>query len=291
VAALALLAFVGFQLLRGSPARAEVPVPNVVGQEENAARTALIDADLKPDVQQIESSVEGSGRVVSTVPPSGTNVETRSTVILQIGAGPAQAAVPPLVGKTVDEAEQLLRDRGLTLGDQSEEPTADRNLVGKITRSTPGAGENAPGGSAVAVVVGAEQPLATVPDVIDQDADDAEAALQAAGFRVERVGNGDRVSATNPQANQQAPRGSTVTIQLSDSELRPVPRVIGDTEADARDKLNEAGFRNVQVTQRITTDETENDEVLAQDPEPGQRADPAQPVRLLVGRFPGADDG
>ena len=292
VAALALLAFVGFQLLRGSPARAEVAVPNVVGQEENAARTALIDADLKPDVQQIESSVEDSGRVVATVPPSGTNVETRSAVVLQIGAGPAQAAVPPLVGKTVDEAEQLLRDRGLTLGNQSEEPTADRNLVGKITRSTPGAGENAPGGSAVAVVVGAEQPLVTVPNVIDQDADDAEAALQAAGFRVERVGSGDRVSATNPQPNQQAPRGSTVTIQLSDGgELRPVPRVIGDTEADARDKLNEAGFRNVQVTQRITTDETENDEVLAQDPEPGQQADPAQPVRLLVGRFPGADDG
>jgi eukaryotic-like serine/threonine-protein kinase len=291
VAALVLLAFVGFQLLRGSPARAEVAVPNLVGQEENAARTALIEADLRPDVQQIESSVEESGRVVSTVPPSGTNVETRSTVILQIGGGPAQAAVPPLIGKTVDEAEQLLRDRGLTLGEPSEEPTADRNLVGKIIRSTPGAGENAPGGSAVAVVVGAEQQLETVPDVIDQDPDDAQARMEAAGFRVERVGSGDQVSATNPQPGQQAPRGSTVTIQLSDGELRAVPRVIGDTEADARDKLNDAGFNEIQTAETITTDETENDVVLRQDPGPGQRADPAQPVRLLIGRFPGADDG
>jgi beta-lactam-binding protein with PASTA domain len=218
-------------------------------------------------------------------------VETRSTVVLQIGGGPAQAAVPPLVGRTVSDAEQLLRDRGLTLGEQSQEPTGDRNLVGKIIRSSPGAGENAPGGSAVAVVVGAEQQLVTVPDVVDQDVDDAQATLQAAGFRVERVGNGDRVSATNPQPDQQAPRGSTVTIQLSDGELRSVPRVIGDTEADARDKLRDAGFPNVQTSQRLTADETEDGEVIDQDPEPQQRADPTQPVRLVIGRFPGADDG
>jgi serine/threonine-protein kinase len=291
VAALALLAFVGFQLLRGSPARAEVAVPNIVGQEENAARTALIEADLRPDVQQIESSVENSGRVVATVPPPGTTVETRSSVVLQIGSGPGQAAVPPLVGRTVSEAEQLLRDRGLTLGGQSEEPTSDRNLVGKIIRSSPGAGENAPGGSAVAVVVGAEQQLVTVPDVIDQDVDDAQATLQGAGFRVERVGSGDRVSATNPQPDQQAPRGSTVTIQLGNGgQQRSVPRVIGDAEADAIDKLREAGF-DADVTRQDTNNENLDDIVLRQDPGPGQQASTAEPVRLLVGRFTGSDGG
>ena len=200
-----LLALTGYLIFGGSPATPQVEVPNVVGQQPEAARAALQAVNLLATLQPVTSTVDEKGRVIGTDPAAGSQVPERSTVTLQVGNGPDQAAVPPLTGRTVAEAGPLLTERGLVLGAQTEQITSDASQVGKILSSTPAAGENVPAGTAVAVVVGKQQTTVAVPDVVGQDADDAQRELEEAGFTVRSTsvdgGNKGEVRApTRPRA-------------------------------------------------------------------------------------------
>jgi eukaryotic-like serine/threonine-protein kinase len=291
-----LVAFAGYLLFGRSGTPQQVDVPNLVGQQQEIARSQLQAANLRPNIEQVNSTVEQRGQVVETDPAGGTPVAVNSTVTLRIGKGPDQAAVPRLVGRSVAEAGQLLAERGLTLGAQTEQDVTDAGQIGKIVSSAPEAGENVPGGSAVAVVVGRKQATTAVPDVTGRDADDAEAQLKQAGFAVRRTsvdgGSKGEVASTDPAAGTQLAAGGTVTLRISsgeDGDLR-VPDVTGDDLADAQRKLQQEGFVNIAVQVRATNDESDNGRVLDQSPSSGSRAAADERVVLLVGQFTGSQD-
>jgi serine/threonine-protein kinase len=289
-----LVTLAGYLLYGRSAAPPQVDVPNLVGQQQEIARSQLQAANLRPDIQPISSTVEQRGQVVQTDPAGGTPVAVNSTVTLRIGAGPDQAAVPRLVGRSVEEAGQLLTERGLTLGAQTEQDVTDGAQVGKIVSSSPEAGENVPGGSAVAVVVGKQQSTTPVPNVVGQDADDAQARLQQAGFSVRRAsvdgGNQGEVASTDPAAGAQLPPGGTVTLRIStgqDGDLK-MPDVTDDKVDDAQRKLEQGGFNNVSLQTRATGDESKDGRVLDQTPSSGKRIAATDPIVLVVGRFSGS---
>ncbi len=131
----------------------------------------------------------------------------RSTVTLLIGSGPATTAVPALQGKTVAEATQLLADRGLKIGNQTQVETADSTLVGKIVSSTPAAGENASGGQTVDVAIGIEQTGLTMANYVGQPLDTVRDELRNLGLNPQLAdgsdGDGEAiVTRTSPSAGQ-----------------------------------------------------------------------------------------
>jgi serine/threonine-protein kinase len=86
--------------------------------------------------------------------------------------------------------------------------------------------------------------LTTVPDVSELAPEDATTVLEEAGFSVEPGERYDpvipsgQVSGTDPAADEQARRGSTVTMFVSlGPQMLPMPDVIGQPEADARAAL------------------------------------------------------
>ncbi len=95
---------------------------------------------------------------------------------------------------------------------------------------------------------GDDPTLVTVPNVVGQPADQAEAALEAQGFRVTRATETserpvDEVIDQDPAANEQAEEGSVVTITLSAGpETATVPDVTGRTVDEASQLIIEAGF-------------------------------------------------
>ena len=290
--ALVLIAFVAYQVFSGPPAPEQFAMPDVVGQQTEVARTELLNRNLLVETQPTESSVDEIGLVVRTEPAAQVQVAERSRVTLFVGAGPTETSVPALEGRTLADAEPLLAQRGLTLGQVTEVPTSDPELVGRIVRSVPGPGETVPGGSAVAVEVGIEQPTAAVPETRGQSADDAQRALEEAGFRVQREqvdGGGDEgtVVGTNPPAGTQAERGSAVTLQISRGNQIRVPDVRGMDLDEAADALREAGFRQGQVRQREQPvgDEDQDGEVIGQSVPPGQTVSPDQEIVLTVGDY------
>ena len=95
---------------------------------------------------------------------------------------------------------------------------------------------------------GNDPTLVTVPNVVGQPADQAQATLEAAGFDVERASKAserpvDEVIKQDPPADEQAEEGSRVTITLSAGpETAAVPDVTGRTVDEASQALIEAGF-------------------------------------------------
>ena len=291
LAALALVAFVAYQIFGPPPPPSQVAVPNVVDLEAQQARNQILGLGLRLGEEQlVESTVERKGTVIGVSPGVGVLVDERSSVVLQIGNGPATAAVPALTGRTPEEAQTLLTQRGLTLGEQTTRETADADQIGKIIESTPRAGEDAPGGSAVAVVVGIEQTTVAVPDVSSQTAQQAQQALEALGFVVttsEVDGGGDQgsVLGTNPAAGTQAQKGSQVTLQISRGNRIEVPNVEGLSRDDAVDRLREAGFRRIQQRDQDVNDPNQDDRVLDQSIAPGSSAQEDDEITITYGNF------
>jgi serine/threonine-protein kinase len=63
-------------------------VPNVVGQDRDAAQKNLTDAGFRTTVEQRESSSEQEGRVIDQIPKGGTSEKVGSKVIITVGEGP-----------------------------------------------------------------------------------------------------------------------------------------------------------------------------------------------------------
>ena len=295
VVVLALLGLTAYLIFGGSPTVKQVAVPDVSGQQPEAARAALQAANLLTTIKPITSTVDQKGRVVSTDPAANSQVAERSTVTLQVGNGPDQAAVPPLTGKTVADAGPLLIERGLVLGAQTEQNTADPTQIGKILSSSPAAGENVPAGTAVAVVVGKQQATVAVPNVAGRNVDDAARQLQQAGFQVKRTdvdagGSQDDVVGSDPPAGTQVAPGSTVTLQVTtgDGSEPKMPDVTGDRLRDAQRKLQQEGINDVSLQPQATTDKGEDGRVLDQTPSSGDRVAPGDRVVLVVGQLSGS---
>ena len=128
---------------------------------------------------------------------------------------------------------------------------------------------------------------AAVPAVAGMPQDEAEQALEDAGFktRVERVFSDDvrngRVIGTSPPAGTTLERGSEVTLQVSRGpEQVEVPDVTGDSEDNARSALEGAGLRVGKIT-REESDEAPGT-VIEQSPAAGEEVDKGDAVDLTV---------
>jgi beta-lactam-binding protein with PASTA domain len=115
-----------------------------------------------------------------------------------------------------------------------------------------------------------------VPNVVGQPADQAQDALEAAGFDVRRASAAserpvDEVIEQNPRAEEQAEEGSEVTITLSTGpDTAAVPSVEGLTVDEASQALIEAGFVPRQQPEE-NADVAENI-VIRTDPAAGAKA-------------------
>ena len=89
----------GWQAMGTFQIGAAVAVPNVVGQTQAAATTAIQSAGLVVGtVTTAASSTVASGNVISESPTAGTQVNAGSAVNLVVSTGVAQVAVPNVVG-------------------------------------------------------------------------------------------------------------------------------------------------------------------------------------------------
>ncbi len=182
--------------------------------------------------------------------------------------------VPNVVGSSISVATQRLQNDGFEVTyvrDNSDKP---RNTV---IGQDPAGGTSAEEGSTVSLTISDGRALAAIPDVAGTGKRAARRTLIEAGFLVDEVPTPsdtvrkDRVIATQPSGRSQAEQGTVVQLLVSTGpEVVAVPKVVGETEADARAALERAGFK-------VTVEEEENDEqepgtVLSQQPAQGEVA-------------------
>ncbi|MDT0614521.1 Stk1 family PASTA domain-containing Ser/Thr kinase [Streptomyces lancefieldiae] len=132
---------------KGSP----VDVPDVTGDDLADARAELTGAGLKVEVatEQVNSEYD-SGEVARQTPGPGSRAAEGDTVTLTVSKGPEMIEVPDVVGDSVDDAVQKLKDAGFQVDE-------DRGLLGlfgdTVKDQSVDGGDTAPKGSTVKITI------------------------------------------------------------------------------------------------------------------------------------------
>jgi beta-lactam-binding protein with PASTA domain len=135
-------------------APANVTVPDVTGQQQNAAQKQLNAAGLKAGVVYVKSS-EQQGTVVSQSPQSGTVKRgTRVQLNVALGSQPGTLkGVPEVRNLDAATARSKLQAAGFTV-QTLQQSVSDPAQVGKVVDEQPAGGRNAPAGSVITIYVG-----------------------------------------------------------------------------------------------------------------------------------------
>ena len=230
-----------------------VEVPDLRGMTEEEAREELKGTGLGLDVENEAqpSNQYEEGEIMSQDPEPGKEVEahTTITVVLSSGEEAKMTEVPDVVGRSEAEAEKMIQDANLIVRHDSDYSSEVEE--GDVISSDPKAGTEVEEGTEVTIVIslGAEQ--ATVPDLRNRTASEAESALADAGLSgsaseeySDSVPEGQVIS-QGIDPGEKVEKGTTVSYVVSlgaETKYVTVPGLGGYTEADARARLENAGL-------------------------------------------------
>ena len=286
ILALALIGLLVWLLADNLFGGAEVRVPDVVGMTERQARNELDAVGLRTEVEDRRSR-RPVGEVLEQDPEADSVAREGDTVTITVSGGPRQVEVPPLVGQTQEEAESILEDARLQLGEVTEEPS-DEVEEGLVIRQSPEAGQQVDARSSVDIVVSAGPESVTVPPVVGLSEEDARAALDAAGLEVDVIRDSadepaGEVIAQDPSAGTEVASGDTVTITVSEGpEGEPMPNVVGQDAEDAEDLLEDEFGLNVNREAETEPCAQPPGTVCRQDPDPGTPVSEGDTVTIFV---------
>jgi eukaryotic-like serine/threonine-protein kinase len=129
-----------------------VQVPSVIGQQQEAADTAIRDAGLIPNFENRDSDAP-VGEVIAQNPGAGSTVKQHSTVTVVVSNGAGTAVVPNVVGESKDQAKGDLKAAGLSVRIVVR-TTTDENEDGAVLDQSPSAGTRLRRGEFVTIFVG-----------------------------------------------------------------------------------------------------------------------------------------
>jgi eukaryotic-like serine/threonine-protein kinase len=183
-----------------------VSVPNVVSMTDGDARTALKKLGLMLQVGQVVASDNiPAHTIIDQDPAGGTAAKPHSQVMVTVSGGPNAVSVPSVVGGTVDDARRVLAQAGLAVGNIAQAMDSG-TTPGTVVSQNPDANAQTAEGGTVDLVVAANsvaspspEPAASssptsqagapqpIPNVVGMTVDAARAALQKAGYTVDKV--------------------------------------------------------------------------------------------------------
>jgi beta-lactam-binding protein with PASTA domain len=263
-------------------------MPNLLDRPEAVAVAILGRFGLKVGQRLTQRAPDRVGLVISQEPAAGTPITTTTSVTLVIGTVEQgdTVPVPKIVGRTVEEAEKLLKEASLRLG-QRRERRGDP--VGTVLEQSPAAGTLVAPDSAVNVVIAVAPPddRVVVPEVIGKSLQDAQEILKETGLRTGRITfrDDDRVGQVleqEPKAGDRAAKETAVDLivgRARDVEQVKVPRVTGQTLRGAAEILEAARLKVGEVSG------PQDGRVRQQQPAVGAEVPVGTPVELqLAGR-------
>jgi eukaryotic-like serine/threonine-protein kinase len=139
--------------LRVSRGPQRVSVPDVTGESEENARSALEAAGLTVEANQQESEDQEPGTVLAQDPAAGERVQRGSSVTITVAQAPPPVEIPDVVGDQADAAEATLDDAGFDVRVR-EQDTDSAEEDGVVIDQNPAGGEERDAGSRVTIVVG-----------------------------------------------------------------------------------------------------------------------------------------
>jgi serine/threonine-protein kinase len=136
--------------LHVSKGREQVDVPDVVGETEDNARSAIEGAGLRVGQVTEQESDKVAGMVIAQAPAAAKTVAKGSAVTLTVAKG---VAVPDVVDETEANATRILEDAGFQVRVRHRTVTAS-DEDGRVLEQAPAADEERPKDTPVRIIVG-----------------------------------------------------------------------------------------------------------------------------------------
>jgi len=206
----------------GPPPPARMKVPNLSGLPLAAARTLLAQNNLRlTDTSAESTEVALRGLVFQQNPKAGSTVLAGTGVAVWYSLGPHRQplpiVMPNVVGRTVDQATELLRKPELRL--ISVDSVRAKGGNGMVDHQLPEAGTPVHSGEPVSLHVTLPPAVSLVPAVVGMYTARARAVLEKSGFRLGSVthvahGRADStIFAQTPGPGASAERGTPVDVE------------------------------------------------------------------------------
>ena len=255
-----------------------VPAPALVGLTESGARGAIAAAGFTLGRLTRRASEAPTDTVLDQEPRAGVLWPPGARVAITLAAD-QHAAVPDLVGGSLDAAREALDARGLTLGTPTT--VVDPGPPGVVMDQDPEPGEAVLLGATVGVVV-----RAGVPDLVGIPERDARLLLETFGLALgtvsprEAEGAPGVVVAQQPAAGTAVDASTRVSLTVSVPVRVKVPQVVGVPLQEATRRCEQVGLSLV-VGGQDQSDQAEGT-VLGQTPAAGARVERATSVTVNV---------
>ncbi|WP_460357526.1 Stk1 family PASTA domain-containing Ser/Thr kinase [Actinoallomurus acanthiterrae] len=214
-----------------------VAIPTgIVGNDQDAAKQQLtgigiVDGNIK--TKKKPSDQVDSGKVISVTPNENTKIDktklATTEVTLVVSTGKPKVTVPPLRGKSLDEAKSALENAGLKVGDT---PKQNSSTVpkGNVITSDPTSGSKVAKDTEVALTISDGPGKTVVPNEVGKPVDEAKADLKSNGFKVhvqfvpaQEGQTPGTVLQQNPNEGDTANRNSTVTLIVAKQQQQQPP--------------------------------------------------------------------
>lgn len=260
-----------------------VKVPEVEGMMLVGAERRIEEAGLSTEIR-FEKDEERAGTVLRVDPPPGSTVLRGRTLVLTVSRGPDITTLDDLVGRTLEEAKELIRRADLVLGDVVERH--DQAPAGRVIDQSPRPGR-VRRGEPVNLVVSLGPEKGSIPDVLGKSFDEASTILSEAGFtpakeEVFADAPAGTVLDQQPRGGETADKGTTVRLVVSKGpEPFAMPDVRGQACAQAKSDLEARGL--VVLVNSRSGGACGSNKVLEQDPLPGAQVRKGQEATLYVG--------
>ncbi len=268
-------------------------VPNVVGQTQDGAVAAVVDAGFVLGAVTPEySATVAAGTVLAQSPAGGAGAESRSAVALTVSQGPQPLSVPNVAGLTQAAARAAIIGAGLTPGTVTQAYSATV-APGRVIGQVPEPGASALPGDAVALTLSEGVPPGVVPNVVGETQDAAVAAITDAGLTVgavtpvysATVPSGSVIS-QDPVAGTGVARGTAVLLTLSEGPAPvAVPNVVNMPQATASAVIAAAGLAVGAMTP-VYSATVAAGWVISQNPAGGSAVPAGTQVALTVSQGP-----
>ena len=267
-------------------------LPSVVNLSIDAAQEQLAALGLTVVPNELPQDGVAPGVVYDQSPAAGSSYEIGDAITLTYTPRAGSVMVPPIQGLLYDAAVAQATAVGLTI-EITEERVDPTTPIGQIISQDPAATVLLPAGSLIRVVVSKGGPSVAIPNVEGQASDAAQQVLIGAPFlfnvtlaeeQSASVTKG-RVIRTEPPIGTSVASGSSVTVVISGGgNQSTVPDVTGQSEADAKTLLNNAGLVWEVRYQNVPVGDENDGNVISQSLQPDTQVNPGSKVMLIVGR-------
>jgi beta-lactam-binding protein with PASTA domain/predicted Ser/Thr protein kinase len=271
-------------------------VPDVTTLQLSAAASTLHRHGLHDTVDRVHNQAS-VGTVIDQSPRPPATVQRGATVRLTVSTGPKVVSVPYLIGDSYSTAASQLRADGLKVRrtyvavPSGQVPPA----FDTVTAQHPSSGSRIPPGRTVTLDVERGVADLKIPTSVEgATITAATSTLVDLGFNVanqssyatsKTVPSGDVIN-TSPAAGTKQPRGSTVTLIVSEGPPTAMPNLIGDTPQQAAQTLAADGFSPPTVVYETAPNSADDGLVFNQTPAPSTSVPTSAPVTIDVGTTP-----